>query len=451
VRGFRSQDNRETVTPSPRPSPLRGEGVHRAYVESSAQLTASGRAGLRAVLVALSAVTGAAVASAQTPQPPAPPPPAQQQRITIGFVEIDGDPRHEPIKAYERLVLRTRDHPFAGAQVGIDEAAALTRVLKIDFALERITVKSDAEVAPAVTKAMAERNIQFFIVDAPAAAFKPLAAAVKGKDALLFNATAPEDFLRREVCAREIVHTLPSLAMSMDGLTQFLVSRKWRDYLVLQGPAPADAVMVKAFENSVKKFGARISAKKDFKPGTDPRDRDKNNPALITAGTRDYDALFIADDAFDFARQVPYETVRARPVVGAIDLEPVAWHWTWEHNGAPQVNGRFQRLTNGRRMESADFAAWIAVKIVVQSALRTRSADFQKQRQFIFTNGTIFDGDKGLALSIRPWDQQLRQAILLAAPYQVVASAPLEGFFHKTNVLDTLGDDEPETPCKLNK
>ena len=43
------------------------------------------------------------------------------------------------------------------------------------------------------------------------------------------------------------------------------------------------------------------------------------------------------------------------------------------------------------------------------------------------------------------------QAILLAAPYQVVASAPVEGFLHKTNVLDTLGDDETDTPCRLNK
>ena len=129
----------------------------------------------------------------------------------------------------------------------------------------------------------------------------------------------------------------------------------------------------------------------------------------------------------------------------------MAWHWTWEHNGAPQVNSRFQRFSTGRHMESADYAAWLAVKMVVQATLRTRSSDFARQRQFIFAGDTIFDGDKGLALSIRPWDQQVRQAILLAAPYEVVASAPIDGFLHKTNVLDTLGDDEPETPCRLNK
>src|SRR5436309_1816998 len=87
-------------------------------------------------VLAAAFLTGAA-AFAQTQPLPAPPAPAQQ-RVTIGFVEIAGDPRHEPRKAYERLILRMRDHPYAGAQVGIEEAAALTRVLRTDFALERI-------------------------------------------------------------------------------------------------------------------------------------------------------------------------------------------------------------------------------------------------------------------------------------------------------------------------
>jgi len=399
--------------------------------------------------VALACASGATLA--QTPQPTAPAaPPAQQQKLTIGFVEIEGDPRYEPVRAYERLILKTREHPYPGAQIGIDEAAPLARVLKTDFALERITVKSNVEVAPAVAAAIG-RGLNFFLIDAPAEAYKPLAAAVKGKDALLFNVSATDDPLRREMCAAEFVHVMPSRAQLMDGLVQYLVSRKWRDYLVLEGPDPADAIAAKSFEASAKKFGSRIVAHQNFTPGTDPRLREKNDPALLSAINRDYDVTFIADAAFDFARQVPYHTVRPRPVVGSIDLEPAAWHWTWEHNGAPQVNGRFQRLTNNRRMESADWAAWVAVKIVVQSALRTRSTDFKKQRDFILGKDATFDGDKGLAVSIRPWDHQVRQAILLAAPYSVVASAPVEGFLHRLNELDTLGDDEPETPCKLNK
>jgi hypothetical protein len=62
-----------------------------------------------------------------------------------------------------------------------------------------------------------------------------------------------------------------------------------------------------------------------------------------------------------------------------------------------------------------------------------------------------FDADKGLAVSVRAWDHQLRQAVLLAGDYYVSASAPLEGFLHRTNELDSLGDDETDTPCHLNR
>jgi ABC transporter substrate binding protein (PQQ-dependent alcohol dehydrogenase system) len=400
------------------------------------------RIGVRQLALAVLLLAGAAAAAAQ--DAPA------RQRVTIGFVDIEGDPRYEPIRAYERLILKTREHPFAGAQVGIDEAQALVRVLNIEFALERIRVSSAEQVAAAVLAALDGRGIHVFIVDAPASAFKPLAQAVRGRDVLLFNATAPDDWLRRDLCAFEIVHTLPSLAMSMDGLAQYLVSRKWRDILVLEGPHEGDAIAAKVFENSAKKFGARIVAHQHFKPGTDPREREQNNPALLSAIARDYDVAFVADEAFDFVRQVPYHLVRARPVVGGIDLEPVGWHWTWEHNGAPQVNARFQARSGGRRMESADWAAWIAVKMVVQATLRTRSADIRKQREFIL-GGAGFDGDKGLAVSVRPWDHQVRQAVLLATPYYVTASAPVEGFFHRSNDLDTLGDDAAESSCHLDK
>jgi len=394
----------------------------------------------------LALLTLAAPAFAQTAPPPSPPP---RQHISIGYVEIEGDPRYEPIRAYERLVLKTRDHPFTGAQIGIDEAAALVRVLNTEFALERITVKSPAEVAPAVTAALEGRGIHFFLIDAPAEAFKPLAAAAKGRDALLFNVSAEDDGLRRDLCAREFVHVIPSLAMRMDALMQYLASRKWRDILVFEGPLPGDAETVRAFTRSAQKFGAKIVANQRFKAGTDPREREQNNPALLSAIRGNYDVVFVADEAFDFVRQVPYHTVLPRPVVGSIDLEPVAWHWTWEHNGAPQVNSRFDKKSGGRHMEGADWAAWVAVKMIVQSSLRTRSTDFLKQRGFILGD-TSFDGDKGLAVSVRAWDHQVRQAVLLAAPYEVVVSAPIEGFLHQKNDLDTLGDDQLDSTCHLD-
>jgi ABC transporter substrate binding protein (PQQ-dependent alcohol dehydrogenase system) len=416
------------ATPIPSPSP-QGGGEQAAFAARAF-----------VPFIALTLLLLPVPIAAQTPP---------RQTLTIGYVEIVNDPRYEPIRGADRIVLKQRAHPYPGAEVSIDDAAPLRRVLPVDFALARISVATPAEVAPAVTQAIERRDIHFFLIDAPAAAFAPLAAAVRGRDALLFNISAPEDSLRREVCAAEIVHTIPSLAMSMDALVQVLVARNWRDVIVLEGPLPADAASAAAFERSAKKFGARVVAHPRFKPGTDPREREQNNPTLLTALNRDYDAVFVADAAFDFARSLPYRTQRPRPVVGSIDLEPVAWHWTWEHNGAPQVQVRFEKRSGGRHMESADWAAWIAVKMIVQAALRTRSTEFRAQRDFVL--GGTYDGDKGLAVSVRPWDHQLRQAILLASPYAVVATAPVEGALHRTNELDTLGDDGPESPCHLEK
>ena len=108
---------------------------------------------------------------AQDAEPP-------RQRVTIGYVEIEGDVRYEPIKAYERLILKAREHPFAGAQIGLDDAKVLARVLKTDFALERITVRSAPDVTTAMQQTMGTRDIRFFIIDAPATSFSLVAAAV---------------------------------------------------------------------------------------------------------------------------------------------------------------------------------------------------------------------------------------------------------------------------------
>lgn len=398
----------------------------------------------RLAAVALFGLAGVAAAAAQEAPAPAPP----RQHVKIAFVQVDGDPRYAPIVASDRIVLKKREHPFTGAQVGIDDAAPLQRILSTDFALDRIAVRSPADVAPAIKQA-ADAGTHFFLVDAPAEAYAPLAATMRGRDVLLFNVSEPDDALRRQLCAAEFVHVYPSRAQLMDGLVQYLISRKWTNLLEFEGPSSADLAMTAAFEHSVKKFGAHIVAQQKFEPGTDPRQREHNDPALLSAINRDFDAVFVADSDFDFVRTVPYHLVRPRPVIGSIDLRPVAWHWTWDHNGAPQVNSRFEKKANGGHMAGADWASWVAVKMIVQAVLHTRSTDFAKDRAFILSNGS-FDGDKGLAVSVRPWDHQVRQAVLLAAPYEVVASAPIEGFLHQTNELDTLGDDLPESTCHLD-
>ena len=372
------------------------------------------------LLFALCCASQTALAQLQAVSPPA----ATQtdKKIPIGFLELKTDSRYDPVRAYERLILKKPEHPFPGAQVGIEDAKSQQRAIGAEITLERMTAAS-AQEAPALLKAAIERGVNYVLLDVPSDSYKSLVEIAKGRDVILFNVSAPEDILRRDVCARELVHVFPSQAQMSDALVQFLVSKKWRDFLVLQGPDPYDDLITKAFTKSAQKFGARILANQRFEPGTDPRQREKNNPALLSAINKDWDVTF---------------------------METVAWHWTWEHNGAAQVNSRFARYAPNRKMEGADWAAWVAVKMVASSALRARSTEFKPIRDFMMGPGT-FDADKGLAVSVRAWDHQLRQAVLLAGDYYVSASAPLEGFLHRTNELDSLGDDETDTPCHLNR
>ena len=56
---------------------------------------------------------------------------------------------------------------------------------------------------------------------------------------------------------------------------------------------------------------------------------------------------------------------------------------------------------------------------------------------------------KGVSLTYRPWDHQLRQAIIVVQPKALVSVAPEQGFLHQRTPLDTLGVDLPETTCKF--
>jgi ABC transporter substrate binding protein (PQQ-dependent alcohol dehydrogenase system) len=56
---------------------------------------------------------------------------------------------------------------------------------------------------------------------------------------------------------------------------------------------------------------------------------------------------------------------------------------------------------------------------------------------------------KGQRLTLRDWNLQLRQPILLSDGRTIVSTSPQEGFLHQISELDTLGYDRPETKCGL--
>jgi len=68
-------------------------------------------------------------------------------------------------------------------------------------------------------------------------------------------------------------------------------------------------------------------------------------------------------------------------------------------------------------------------------------------RDYILSDDFELAAFKGRALSYRSWNGQLRQPIPVVGPTAVVANAPLDGFLHQRNELDTLGLDQGESSC----
>jgi len=368
--------------------------------------------------------------------------------MTIGFIDMVDDPRHADRLGFGGIVIEQRGRAYDGAVLAMRDLTSVASTIGIEFELVGARAQSPAALAGEVEKLRSERGARFILLDTTADILLGAARAAQGRDLLLFNVAAESDALRGKDCAANLMHLVPSAAMRADALVQYLVSRKWRDLLVLEGPAPQDAETVRALERSARRFGARIVAKRSFVLGSDPRERERNNIALLTGGAS-YDVVFVADESAEVARVLPYQTLNPRPVVGAAGLTAEAWHWAWERDGGANLSRRFRRLAN-RPMRSEDWAAWIGVKAIVEASLRTRSADFAPVAAYLKGSEFRIDGSKGQALSFRPWDNQLRQPILLATQDAVIAQAPFPQFLHQTENLDTLGADRPDSACKLS-
>jgi ABC transporter substrate binding protein (PQQ-dependent alcohol dehydrogenase system) len=127
-------------------------------------------------------------------------------------------------------------------------------------------------------------------------------------------------------------------------------------------------------------------------------------------------------------------------------LIPAGWSATVEANGAVQLQNRFRKLA-GRNMTSRDYAAWAAVRSVGEAVTRVNKTDAGPVRDYILSDAFKLAGFKGAPLTYRTWNGQLRQPIPLTHSRAMAMLAPLDGFLHQHNPLDTLGMDEPESKC----
>ncbi len=365
--------------------------------------------------------------------------------VKIGYLSLGYDARYDEKVVYLGLVLDPLTPPVPGAEMGISDLQILADAAGFKATLDEQKA-ADAAGLIAKVQEMSAAGERFIIVDLPADVLDQVAAATRDLKVTLINTTAHEDFLR-ERCYPNLVHTAASDRQLSDALVQLLRVRNWTNVLVLFGQNPRDKVLADVFTASAQRLRLNIVDTRQVTLSTDSESTEANNPLLVTGGV-DYDVIYIADTQGDYARYLPYATQLPRPVIGSTGLEASEWHWTWERDGASQVVSRFDKLTGGEKMDGAEWSAWIAAKAVMTAYGKSRKTDPEEIAAYMRGERFGVDGSKGVLMSFRSWDGQMRMPLTLSTADAVIEAAPLDGFEHQVTTLDTLGTDEPEFACK---
>lgn len=373
---------------------------------------------------------------------------AASRELTIGVVYAPEDARYEAKRLEKSYPGQPLGRPRAGAEVALAESNFQLAGASLKIVLQEVPFENVATTRTQI-QAMVQKGVRHFLLDLPGADVAELSKSLQSSEVLLFNVSAGDDSLRRAACSANLFHTLPDESMLADATAQFLTAHKWTRVLLLSSAAASDATRTAAARQAIKRYGIKLSGDKTFKLSNDPRERELGNIALLTAGS-DADAVWVVDVDGEFARDVPYRTNLPRPVVGSAGLVAEAWQTSWERFGAPQLSRRFAKAAQ-RPMASADWAAWMATKAIIEVAIKF--PDAREHRRALRSPDLALDGFKGVRLSFRPWDQQLRQPLFLAhggIGGGIAGVAPFDGFLHPSNNLDTLGADQKESPCHLS-
>jgi ABC transporter substrate binding protein (PQQ-dependent alcohol dehydrogenase system) len=372
-------------------------------------------------------------------------PAAARDRLTIGFLGLQNDSRYDDNRVYARIELRPRGDPLDGAKMAVEDMKIVSDARGFDVNLDPRKGGDDAELLAAATD-MVAKGQRYIVLDLPDERVQALATAMEGQPVTLLNATAPAMALRT-ACHANLLHTSASDRMLADALVQYLRQQDWTRILMLVGKETRDADIASTFRAAAERMRLTIVDQRSFDLSTAPENRDKNNIRLLTGSRPDYDVVYLADSDGEFGRYVPYQTVLPRPVVGTTGLTPLEWHWSLERYGAPQVNSRFELIAGQRRMAWQDWSVWAATRAVITAAAKSRDQSPEGILAYLKSDRFRLDGSKGVSQNFRPWNGQMRMPILLATHNAIIDIAPLDGFMHQTNTLDTLGTDKLEFAC----
>lgn len=348
-----------------------------------------------------------------------------------------------------------KDKGLQGARLGQQENELTGRLMRQDYQFIERVVDEDEDVVAAAAELLAEGE-RLIVAHLTASDLLAVADLPEAADAIILNTRAFDDDLRNEACRANVYHVAPSYAMRADGLAQYLVWKRWNRWLLVLGKQPEDRRYAEALRRAANKFGAKVVEEREYQFEAGARrvesghQQIQSQMPMLTQGAAEHDVLVVADAAEKFGEYLPYRTFDARPVVGTHGLVSAAWHRAYEQFGSMSLHSAFEKLA-GRHITERDYLTWLGMKVFSEAALRTNSGELDTIRSYLTSDEFVAPGFKGVGLTFRRWNQQLRQPMLIAWRGSLVSVSPQDEFLHQGYTTDSLGFDEPESRCDFDR
>lgn len=423
-------------------------------------------------LLTFVAATGAMAQSTQTDEP-----------ARVGYVgPVRSGNSSVPAAVYDIVGEAARN----GALLAWDDVETWARSTGAHLELFQASAPSPEAARRAAERLVLVEGVQVLIGGLGAGQAAVLADVAQRHDVLFVN-VGSSDLLVRSTCDPRTFHVEASAGMYLDAMVARSAAAGDRSWFLVHLDDEEGWARAERMRSAVDRHGRGGSlVGTSAVPENHPLYRDQ----LIAAREAGADALVLALGAVDqiafLAQQssldaalpvIPYPDplTQAREYMAAAVrlagdtaiVERVAlWEATLQEDGADDLNERFaSRYANP--MDPYGWAAYAAVVIVYQAHLETGSADPATLAAYLRAPETTFDLHKGMPLSFRSWDGQLRQplygvALDPDAPWNMNVSSRIGVGYLLGRVplgasdgvdpmvwLDTLGDGPPsEGACR---
>lgn len=312
-----------------------------------------------------------------------------------------------------------------GVELGLSEADLFAKLFGKRVELLTRSAETAEETMAAGLALLRQERVAAIVGGTNAAAAEALGRAAKTTSGLFLNVGATASRLRWELFDRRTFHVHPGVATLVNAAGLWLIEQGHLTRWALVFAASAFGAEVEAAASAlVAGRSAQVLLRETIPVQFEAwatllqRLRDAQ-PDVVFLGLEPEDTRSFLRQYRDAGLLFELATVTSDPNF-ALEAEPASlagvwplvWHESLEKYSARDLNGRFSRRFD-RPLDGPAWAAWAAVKLLSEAAVRADTTQAQGILEFL-EKGLAFDGHKGAALSFREVDHELGQPLYIA-------------------------------------